>query len=294
MLNVATLVAPKDKPASVSRIGLKSANAVTLDTPGNFRVNPAGPNTIQISWTQVAGAVGYEIYRQYDTWPNYLLASVGPEQINYYDQYLSTGDHYIYSVRAVDASGNTSPLTGGLETYASWRTNGNRDVVDKIYLTSECWNWCCGLFDGKIELQYKTSYLLTPSNTNISYPGGSSLNNLGQKTRDQQKGKWCTYTQYLFPWDVRYNSYSYQFKLIEDDGSGDGKTIKLSTTFKVQLFKIVDFSVTPAIEFKVANMDEEFGEVIVQYWDRKNGPDTNTDGYDLMPKNGHARMYLRQ
>jgi hypothetical protein len=287
-------IAPKDKPATIIEPGLKSANSMAIEIPGNFRVNPAGPNCIQISWSQVAGAAGYEVYRQYDTWPNYLLATVGPEQINYYDQYLTIGDHYIYSVRAVDASGNSSPLTGGLESYASWRNNGSRDVVDKIYISSECWNWCCGLFDGKIELQYKTSYLLTLSNTIATYPGGSSVNNLGQKTRDQQKGKWCTYTHYLFPWDVRNYSYSYQFKLIEDDGAGDGKTIKLSATFKVQLSKIVDLSVTPAIEFKIADKDEEFGEVIIQYWDWKNGPGTYTDGYDLMPNKGIARMYLRQ
>jgi hypothetical protein len=284
---------PKDKPATVMEDGLKSAGAVSIDTPGNFKVNPAGPNTIQISWTQVAGAVGYQIFRQYDTWPNYFLASVGEDQINYYDQGLTSGAHYIYSVRAVDASGNTSPLTGGLESYASWRTNGNRDVVDKIYLTSECWNWCCGLFDGNVELQYKTSYLLTPSNTSVAYPG-SGLNNLGQKTRDQQKGKWCTYSHYLFAWDTRNCSYSYHIKLIEDDGAGDGKTIKMSTAFKVQMSKIVELSVTPAIEFKIADKDEEFGEVIVQYWEGKNGPASNTDGYNLMPNKGLARMYLRQ
>jgi hypothetical protein len=284
---------PKDKPASVVEAGLKSANSVSVDTPGNFRVNPAGPYTIQISWNQVAGAAGYEIYRQYDTWPNYLLATVGPDQINYYDQYLNIGDHYIYSVRAVDASGNASPLTGGLESYAGWRTNGSRDIVDKIYLDSDCWSWCCGLFDGKIELQYKISYLLTPSNTNVAYPG-SNVNNLGQKSRDQQRGKWCTYTHYLFPWDVRNCSYSYLFKLIEDDGAGDGKTVKLSTSFKIQLAKIVDFSVTPGIEFKIASGDEEFGEVIIQYWEWKNGPGIYTDGYNVMPKKGNARMYLRQ
>jgi hypothetical protein len=284
---------PKDKPASVMEAGVKSANAVSIDTPGNFKVNPAGPYKIQISWSQVAGAAGYEIFRQYDTWPNYPLASVGADQINFYDQYLNIGDHYIYSVRAVDASGNSSPLTGGLESYASWRTNGNRDIVDKILIDSDCWSWCCGLFDGKIELQYKISYLLTPSNTNVAYPG-SGVNNLGQKTRDQQKGKWCTYTHYLFPWDVRNCSYSYLFKLIEDDGAGDGKTIKLSTTFKIQLIKIVDWSVTPGIEFKIADKDEEFGEVIIQYWEWKNGPGMYGDGYDLMPNKGHARMYLRQ
>jgi hypothetical protein len=285
---------PKDKPAPVMEIGLKSANAVSVDVPGDFRVNPAGPYTMQISWTQVAGAVGYEIYRQFDIYSNYLLATVGPEQINYYDQYLTTGNHYIYSVRAVDASGNTSPLTGGLESYASWRTNGNRDVVDKIYLTSECWNWCCGLFDGKIELQYKTSYLLTPSNTIVAYPSGTQVNNLGQKTKDQQKGKWCYYSHYLFPWDVQSCSYSYRFKLIEDDGDGDAVTIKLGSSFKIQLAKIVEWSVSSGIEFKIADKDEDFGEVIVQYWDWKNGPASSSDGYNLMPDRGIARMYLRQ
>jgi hypothetical protein len=282
---------PKSAPEPVGR--MKSANSLAIDAPGNFRVNPAGPGVIQISWSQVSGAVTYEIYRQYDVYPNYLLASVGSDQINYYDQYLLTGDHYTYSVRAVDASGNPSLLTSGLESYASWRTNGNRDMIDKIYLDSDCWSWCCGLFDGKIELQYKTSYIWIPTSTNLAYPS-SGVNNLGQKSKDQQKGKWCTYNHYLFPWDVRNCSYSYRFKLIEDDGDGNGVTIKLGNTFKIQLLKIVEWSFTPGIEFKIADKDEEFGEVIIQYWEGKNGPSYYSDGYDVIPDKGHARMYLRQ
>jgi hypothetical protein len=284
-------IPPKQDPAPVER--LKSVTSPSMVAPANFSVNPAGPGTIQISWSQVAGAVAYEIYRQYDVYPNYLLTTVGADQINYYDQYLLTGDHYTYSVRAVDESGGTSVLTDGKESYASWRTNGNRDVIDKIYLDSDCWNWCCGLFDGKIELQYKTSYVWVPNNTTIAYPG-TGVNNLGQKSRDQQKGKWCTYNHYLFPWDVRSCSYSYRFKLIEDDGDGNGVTVKLGNTFKIQLLKIVDLSFPINIEFKIAEKDEEFGEVIIQYWEWKNGPYYYSDGYDVIPDKGHARMYLKQ
>lgn len=276
--------------------GLKSATSMAVETPGGFSVHPAGPYTIQINWTQVPGAVAYEIYRQYSTNPNYLLATVDGNQINYYDQYLSLGDHYTYSVRAIDATGNASPLTNGLESCSSWRTNGRRDVIDKIFIDSDCWRWCCGLFDGKIELQYKTSYLRLPGNTNLAYPS-VGVNSLGQKTRSQQKGEWCTYNHYLFPWDVRSNSYSYRIILVEDDGAGDGKTIKLGLTFKVQVFKIIDISVSPGIEFKIAAKDEDFGEVIVQYWERKSGPVVNgipSDGYNLMPDRGAARMYMKQ
>ena len=276
--------------------GLKSATATTLAAPANFTVHPAGPNTIQINWSQVAGAVSYEIFRQYLTYSNSQIATVNGEQINYFDQYLNIGAHYTYSVRAVDDLGNRSVLTDGKESYASWRTNGRRDVIDKIYISSECWNWCAGLFDGKIELQYKTSYLLTPANTNMAYPS-TGVNSLGQKTKDQQKGKWCYYNHYLFPWDVRCNSYSYRFKLIEDDGAGDGTKIKLGITFKVQFFKIIDFSAGPGIEFTIADKDEDFGEVIILYWEPKSGPIVNgvpSDGYNLVPDKGSARMYLKQ
>jgi hypothetical protein len=193
----------------------------------------------------------------------------------------------------VDANGNKSPLTNGLESYASWRTNGSRDIIDKIYIDSGCWRWCCGLFDGKIELQYKISYLSTPGNTNVAFPGSGTIG-LGQKTRDQQRNKWYTYNHYMFPWDIRNCSYSYRFMLIEDDGSGDARTIKLGSTFKIQVLKIIDISLTSGIEFKIANKDEEFGEVVVLYWERKNGPYYDSDGYNLRPQEGNARMYLKQ
>ena len=296
LLYASEQMTPKMVTGTLADPGLKSATATAISAPTNFSVHPAGPYTIQLNWTQVAGAVSYEIFRQYDTYPNYQIATVDDKQINFFDQYLSLGDHYTYSVRAVDAAGNRSPLTEGKESYASWRSNGNRDVIERIYINTDCWNWCCGLFDGKIELQYKTSYLLTPGNTNLAYPS-TGVNSLSQKTKDQQKNKWCYYNHYLFPWDVRYNSYSYRFVLVEDDGSGDAKTIKFGVTFKVQILKIIDISVTPNVEFKVAAKDEDFGEVIILFWEPKSGPIVNnipSDGYNLIPDHGKARMYLKQ
>jgi len=85
--------------------------------------------------------------------------------------------------------------------------------------------------------------------------------------------------------------------MVEDDGAGDGTTIKFGLTFKVQIFKIVDISAPLSIEFKIADKDESFGEVIIQYWERKGGPLVNgipSDGYNLMPDKGKARMYLKQ
>ncbi len=284
---------PADFRGSTPGTALKSAEATALAAPANLSVHPAGPYTIQINWSQVPGAVSYEVFKQYGTYPNYQIATVNGDQINYFDQYLITGNHYTYSVRAVDAAGNRSVLTEGKESYASWRTNGRRDVIDRIFIDTECWNWCCGLFDGKIELQYKTSYLQMPGNTNVAYPL-TGVNSLGQKAKDQQKNKWCYYNHYLFPWDVRYNSYSYRFMVVEDDGSGDAKTIKLGITFKVQILKIVDISVAPGVEFKIADKDEDFGEVIVQYWEWRNGPSSSTDGYNIIPDRGKARMYLKQ
>jgi hypothetical protein len=279
-------------PGTVMEPGLKSATSVPA--PVLLRVHPAVPYSIQIAWQQVEGAVQYEIYRQYETNPNYLIATVNADQYNYFDQYLNVGDHYSYSVKAVDAYGNRSPLSDGRETYASWRNNGSRDVIDKIFIDSDCWNWCCGLFDGKIELQYKTSYMTVPDNSVDSYPSDGAVNNLGQKTKDQQKNKWCTYNHFLFPWDIRNYSYSYRFKLIEDDGAGNGITIKLGNTFKIQFFKIINYTGTVNTEFKIADKDEDFGEVIILYWERKNGPETYTDGYNLIPDRGNARMYLKQ
>ena len=82
--------------------------------------------------------------------------------------------------------------------------------------------------------------------------------------------------------------------MVEDDDAGDGTTIKFGLTFKVQIFKIVDISAPLSIEFKIADKDESFGEVIIQYWERRNGPDAGSDGYNLMPDRGKARMYVKQ
>lgn len=282
-----------DPPQPIPPPYLKAGTAVTLAPPANFTVHPAGPNTIQLNWSQVTGAVAYEIFRQYMTYSNCLIATVDCNQVNYFDQYLPSGKNYTYSVRAVDAAGNRSVLTDGKESYASWRTNGRRDIIDRIYISTECWKWCCELFDGKLEFQYKTSYLIIPGNTNVTYPG-SGLNSLGQRSSSQQKGKWCYYNHYLFPWDVRCSSYSYRFMLTEDDGAGNGTKLKLGITFKIQLSKIIEISIPPGIEFTIADKDEGFGEVIIQYWEGRNGTSDYSDGYDLVPDRGDARMYLKQ
>ena len=75
-----------------------------------IRVNVASdyvcsPRAIKISWSKVAGADGYRVYRYTSSgWKG--LGNVGPNTTAYYEGNLQSGTAYIYNVRAFKKSGS--------------------------------------------------------------------------------------------------------------------------------------------------------------------------------------------
>lgn len=75
--------------------------------------------------------------------------------------------------------------------------------------------------------------------------------------------------------------------LIEDDGNGTGTKITIEGSFKIPIKK-VELSTSVKVEFNIANIDENLGEVLVSYWD------TKSKTYVFSPKKGQAYMILKQ
>ena len=137
-------------------------------------------------------------------------------------------------------------------------------------------------------MQYKAAYYDHIIKAASGYPSSStSLNNFGQKTKNQQKDKWYSYDVELFPWTIANQSYDYHLNLVEDDGNGTGVTIELGGSFKIPI-KTIDATLSAKITFKIANSDENLGEVLVSYWDQ------NYKTYNFSPKKGSAQMILTQ
>jgi hypothetical protein len=266
---------------------LKSAQN-SLPIPKVKSVFPDEPYSIRFGWEGVPGATQYEIWRQYSSNPVEKIATLSNVNFTYLDINRISGQSYYFAIRALDSNGNVSPMSEPFEAIASWRKKGSRDLIEKVFISDACWNWCCGLFDGKIELQYKVAYYDHIIKTAAAFPSGSSnLNNLGQKTKNQQKGKWCDYNTDLFPWSIEHQSYDYRMNLIEDDGNGTGTKITIEGSFKIPIKKI-EASASVKVEFNIANNDENLGEILVSYWDPK------SKIYSFSPKNGSAQMILKQ
>lgn len=266
---------------------LKSAQT-SLSIPKVKSVFPDEPYAIRFGWEGVTGATQYEIWRQFSSNPVEKIATLSVVDFTFLDVNRISGQSYYYAIRALDSDGNTSPMSEPYEAIASWREKGSRDVIERIFISKDCWNWCCGLFDGKIELQYKLAYYDHIIKTAAAYPSGSTnLNNLGQKTKNQQKDKWCYYYKDLFPWSIEHQSYDYRMNLIEDDGNGTGTKITIEGSFKIPIKK-VEATASVKVEFNIANSDENLGEVLVNYWDSKSRT------YVFSPKKGQAYMVLKQ
>ena len=158
---------------------LKSAQS-SLPIPKVKSVFPDEPYAIRFGWEGVAGATQYEIWRQFSSYPVEKIATLSADDFTYMDINRTSGQSFYYAIRALDNIGNTSPMSEPYEAIASWRKNGSRDVIERVFISKDCWNWCCGLFDGKIELQYKLAYYDHIIKIAAAYPSGSiNLNNLG-------------------------------------------------------------------------------------------------------------------
>ena len=77
-----------------------------LSTPGNFKATSTGYNSAKVTWTAVAGASGYEVYRK--LWSSGAYSLVGsPSTNSLSDSGLAMGKTYYYKVRAYRLVGTT-------------------------------------------------------------------------------------------------------------------------------------------------------------------------------------------
>jgi hypothetical protein len=260
---------------------------VNPSIPTNVIVYPRFPNTIYISWYCNGNGydINYRIYRKYYIGTSQyfnLIATIDPYYYgtSYLDQNLMSGTNYEYQISAINSSGCSSGLTQAKDAYASWRNSNTYEKVLKVYINTTCWNWCCGLFDGKIELVcLPITYNIQEQKTDLP------KKYLGQKTKSQQKDVWCNYGTELFPWDMSKYAYTYMLSFYEDEAGNDrGVTIKLSAKFKIS--EAVD--VGAEISYTIDNKDEEMGYFFVQYHDEKDKQ------YELQPRKGTAKVIVGQ
>jgi beta-glucanase (GH16 family) len=84
-------------------------------------------NSITISWTQVAGATGYNVYRAAERNGTYTKVNESPiENVSYTDTSLSTGAAYFYKVTAVNAAGESDMSDVLFATTSGYGVSGGR------------------------------------------------------------------------------------------------------------------------------------------------------------------------
>jgi fibronectin type 3 domain-containing protein len=98
--------------------------------PASLKLVVAGTNQLALDWpasTDNVGVTGYEILRG-----GSVVATVG--QTQYLDSGLAAGTNYTYQVRAIDAAGNTSPVSSNLnaKTVAS-STSSTGTLAGVVY-----------------------------------------------------------------------------------------------------------------------------------------------------------------
>jgi hypothetical protein len=79
-------------------------------------------------------------------------------------------------------------------------------------------------------------------------------------------------------------SYNYKFKMIEDDGDGNGTKVTLGINWSVVIAEVIELKENPVkIEFTIANSDDQFNELEVNYGEKGVGC-----------KKGNAKIYIAQ
>jgi hypothetical protein len=264
-----------------------NARTAAVSMPTNVSVYPSNPYSMYIKWQDVPEATYYKIYREVNYSGNYSLIATKSksEGQTHSDNFLTLGNLYTYQIQAFNGSDtdySARTLTTGAR--ASWRRNNGREVIQKIYISRECWNWCCGLFDGKIELQYRLIKYNKQDNT-VEYPEY----NLGQRTKNQQKDTWHTYTTSLFDWDVTKYAYNYMLYFYEDDGgNGRGVEITLGMKFTAGIKDAISAEQNASVKFTLDDRDEEMGYVEIYHYD------PTGKNYYLGPKKGQAIVVVAQ
>ncbi|HOU96645.1 MAG TPA: hypothetical protein PLN06_08490 [Bacteroidales bacterium] len=251
-------------------------------TPCNTEALPLFPYSIRVKWQDIQGVSYYKVYRETNYSAVYNeIATIYPSQgATYLDQNRTVGVHYDYQIQAYNTSDCYSARSFGTGTWASWRTNNYNEILNQIYISDGCWNWCCSWPEGKIELMYRI-VKYNKSDQQVEYP----KNSLPQKSKSSQKGKWCTYDKELFCWDITKYAYNYLLFFYEDDGGNDkGTTIKLSASLK----PTDKINVGAEISFTIDDKDEELGWIEIYHFD------SYGKEYSLSPRKGSASIKLRQ
>ncbi len=249
--------------------------------PTNTQVFPMIPYSINIQWQEVNTALYYKLYREENySGQNVEIATVSYPQSSYSDNNLTSGAHYDYKVRAFSGDDCYSVSTLGKGAYASWRTNNYFDVLNQIYITDACWNWCCSWPEGDIELKYRI-VKYNKTDQVVEYP----KNSLPSKSKSSQKGRWCIYDKELFRWDITRYAYNYLLFVYEDDGGDDsGMTIKLTAKFEPTDALTIGAEIT----FTIDDKDEELGWIEIHHHD------IYGKIYNLSPRKGSAQLKVRQ
>ncbi|MFN2470448.1 MAG: fibronectin type III domain-containing protein [Gaiellaceae bacterium] len=97
-------------------------------TPGNLRASASSTTTVAVTWdasTDNVGVTAYQLFRN-----GAHVAT--PTATSYSDSGLKEGQTYRYEVRALDAAGNTSPLSAPATTTTPEPDSDGDSVVDSV------------------------------------------------------------------------------------------------------------------------------------------------------------------
>ena len=91
----------RDKSKNASGVSFTTLSGVPTTAPTNFRAT--GQNSqVTLSWDSVAGATGYNLWRDSGSGYTYFTTV---STLNYVDNYLNNGFTYAYAINAVNTSG---------------------------------------------------------------------------------------------------------------------------------------------------------------------------------------------
>lgn len=156
---------------------LSNVTTKTIPSPVVITVSSPSYTSIQVDWSAVSGATGYEIYRSTGTSTTYTLLKT-QTTVGYLNTGLVFNTKYNYKVRAYKLSGTTkiygaySSIVSGIPVYSS---PGSLNVVSSGY-NSLYVNWAVVAGVSGYEVSYSTSEggvysilpLVTSTSTSIS------------------------------------------------------------------------------------------------------------------------------